>query len=518
MARTSAKEPSDQALLFPELALLLGERYTESAFERGFYSCDLAAVPSFLAPLLARNVPQAIARPQSTEEVARIVRYAISHRIPITPRAAASTTYWNAVPVRSGLVLVLNGLHGLVAVDRERLVATVLPGTRWQELDQALWRLGYTLLTYPTSAPGATVGGWLSMEGHGIGSLKYGGPERQVLSLEVVLPDGRIIQATPDSDPPLNWFLGAEGTLGIITRIELAIRRAPAAMGHHLLAFPDIAALQGAMLALATGTPTPYTIRFADAAYRHWLAQAKMTPVPGEPARGLPAAGLMGPPLPYLAVTYEGEEQEVTLGAEAVMQVLARFGGTDLGKDLAAQEWDERFAALRLKRAGPTLLGAEFWLPLDRLAAYHVAVTRLAAAQRLSIATYGTVVAHDKAVVMSVYPCDERRAIAYLLALGLTRELYVLAFRQGGRPYGIGFWNTPYLGWALSREELAERKRRKRQLDPLNLLNPGKLYAPPSLLLQPYIFGAGMAVLAWLRRMVRPRHGLYLPARPPGSL
>lgn len=497
MPETATQQSQSPALSFPELADLLGERYTESAFERNFYASDLAAIPPLLAAALGRRAPQAIARPQSIAEVATIVCYAASHRVPVTPRAAASTTYWNVVPVHGGLVLDLNGLRGMVAVDKDRLIATVLPGTRWQELDSALLRHGCAVCAYPTSAPGATVGGWLSMEGHGIGSLKYGGPERQVLSLEVVLPDGRVVTATAASDPPLSWFLGAEGTLGIITKVELAIRPAPAAVGQHLLKLPDMQSLQEAALALATGTPTPYTIRFGDAAYCRMLAQAKAAPAIGRPTTSQALAGLGAP---FLAITYQGEQQEVKLGAEAVQRALARFGGTDLGEDLAVQEWKERFAALRLKRAGPTLLGAEFWLPLGRLAAYHRDVACLMAERRLTIATYGTVVAPDKAVVMSVYPCDERHTVAYLLALGLTKRLYSLAFRHGGRPYGLGFWNTPYLRWAFAPEELAERRKRKRHLDPFNLMNPGKMYAPSFFLLRPSIFEAGMDVLAWLHR------------------
>ena len=105
-------------------------------------------------------------------------------------RAAATTAYWNAVPMRGGLVLDLNGMRGLVSLDEATLDATVLPGTRWEELDRVLRRRGVTLLSYPTSAPAATVGGWISMEGHGIGSLKHGGVAEQVTGLEVVLADG----------------------------------------------------------------------------------------------------------------------------------------------------------------------------------------------------------------------------------------------------------------------------------------------------------------------------------------
>ena len=159
----------------------------------------------------------------------------------------------------------------------------------------------------------------------------------------------------------------------------------------------------------------------------------------------------------------------------------------------------ERFASLRVKRAGPTLLGAEMWLPLERLADYLAALARLANAQRALIATYGTVVAPKMAMVMSVFPSDESRVIGYVLDLSLTKKIYDVAFRYGGRPYGIGFWNAPYLRRAFAPQQAAERFARKRQLDPLNIMNPDKAYKT-ALLLSPVFFNLGMDTLARARR------------------
>ena len=134
-------------------------------------------------------------------------------------------------------------------------------------------------------------------------------------------------------------------------------------------------------------------------------------------------------------------------------------------------------------------------MPLDQLAGYEAGVAALGARQGLLMATYGTVVAPGLATVMSLYPCDETRTLPYILALSLTKKLYDVAFRHGGRPYGSGVWNTPY----LSRAELAERRGHKARMDPLNLLNPGKAQRPP-LLLWPPTFKMGMDVLAGVRQ------------------
>lgn len=473
------------SLHFPELAKLLGDRYTENNFERAFYRRDLAFVPPILEMVLARTLPQCVARPRDADEVAALVRGARTHQLAITPRAAATTVYWNSVPTRAGIVIDLNDLRGIVSINAENLTATVLPATRWGELDAALRRRGLATRTYPTSAPSATVGGWVSMEGFGIGSLQFGGLAQQLIALDVVLPDGRAHHATRDSDPPLSWFLGSEGTLGIITAIELAIRRAPEKTGKHLVALRDLVAVQNVARALAQSAPTPYNLHFSDAAHLRLLRAAGFAP-PTEQA--------------MLLITYEGDANHIAAGAQNVYAIAQKFGGEILPDDLAAREWGERFAALRVKRAGPTVLGSETWLRADRLAEYCADVAHLANQQRVTLATYGTLVTQDEFTVMTVYPSDESRQLAYIFDLSLTKQLYDLAFRRGGRPYGIGFWNAPYRHRAMPAHELAERRARKRQLDPTNGMNPDKIFVA-SPILSPLIFSLGMNALAWARRV-----------------
>ena len=470
---------------YEALHQLLGDYVTTDPLERSYYRRDLAAVPGALGALIGRTLPDAVARPRNTDDVVTLVKHAAAHRLPVTPRAAATTVYWNAVPTRGGLVLDMNGMRGLIDIDEERLVASVLPSTRWQELDALLHRRGYSVLSYPTSAPAATVGGWVSMEGYGIGSLAHGGLAEQVVALEVVLPDGRVITAGAPGELPVRAFCRAEGTLGIITRVDLKIRRAPESTRSAALSFPDPAALYRAIPELAAIQPAPYCVHFADANYQRAMRSAEFEP-PSDHATVL--------------VTFEGDSRGVAAGIAATLEIAAQRGAEVLDEHIAEAEWRERFMALRLKRSAPTVLGAESWIGLDQLAAYACDAERLAKRQKLSLATYGTVVKPDEATVMSLFPCDESRAIQYVLDLSLTRQLFGTAFRRGGRPYGIGVWSSPYRARAFSPAELTEITTRKQQLDPASIMNPGKLYSSPLLLSRP-IFDIGMGFLAGVRRL-----------------
>jgi len=373
-------------------------------------------------------------------------------------------------------VLDVNELRGLVSVDEPAGIVTVLPATRWGDLDDGLRARGLATCSYPSSAVAATVGGWVSTGGYGIGSLRYGAMAGQLVRATAVLPDGETRTLTAESDPPLQWFAEAEGTLGILTEITLQVRPRPPVEAHHLLACADPARLQAAILELVRPEPSPYALLFTDAAY----------------ARMLVAAGFDSPSdSALLLISFQGTMADVERGRARLAALEAR----DLGEAAALHEWRERLYHLRVKRAGPSLLAAEMILPVERLADYLDAVARLARRARTPIGTYGVVISPREALVMSVYPADAQQQTRYLLALGLTRRLQDLAWRRGGRPYGVGLWNTPSLGRIFSRQRLAELRARKRRLDPHNLLNPGKLYRAP-FPLWPMLFGPAATVLA----------------------
>jgi glycolate oxidase len=477
--------------MIESLAKQWGKRATVSPFERRFYQRDLAAVPRFLSETVFRTLPDIVIRPHTTEEVAAVLHYAHTHRLPVTPRAAASTAYYNSVPTRGGILLDLTGLRGAVAFDREKMAVTVRPATRWLELDEVLrYSYGCALKTYPTSAPGSTVGGWFNMPGLGVGSLRYGLMRELVTCAEAVLPDGQVVMLTPDSSPPLHWFAASEGTLGIITQLELSVRPNPPAEGHHLLAFHDLEALQRVALALTDDSPLPYNLHFADATFYAVLAKAGFRSVSVDP---VPEWGHT------LRVDYAGETDEVAAGAEVVSQAVEVHGGRELPPALAAEAWADRFSDLRAKRAGPTLLGAELLLPNESLAAFVGEAGRLGRRVGLPVYTYATL-AREVGNVNAFFPTDERSTFGYLLDLSLTRRLMDLGLEMGGRPYSLGAWNTFYLG--KTSLELAELRRRKQLLDPHDILNPGKVYHAPARLPAP-LFRLGMEVLFRLRVLKR---------------
>jgi FAD/FMN-containing dehydrogenase len=464
---------------------VFGARLTTDLFERRFYAEDLASVPRLLVQSFFRTLPDVVVRPRNTDEVAAAMRQAAAGRLPVVPRAAATTALFNVVPLRGGLVLDLNEMAGVISLDEKRRTVTVHAGTRWLNLERALQPHGLAPKSYPSSAVVATVGGWLSTQGHGLGSLKYGPLLNQVLQAQAVLPDGQIRQLTPDSTPPLAWFAAAEGTLGVLTEIELSVRPLPKAAAHHLSYFNSLTELHTALVALTRAAPRPYTLLFSDAPFARMLALAGFSPPTTQPA---------------LLVSYQGEAAEVAQGQSR----LAGTPGEALAAETALEEWNNRLYHLCVKRGGPSLLAAEMWLPIEALADYLTQVKALSQRFHMLIGNYGLAVSPHQAMVMSVYHCDARRLLDYSLALGLIGQLYHLGARYGGRPYGVGLWNTPYLSQVFSHQQLKELRARKQALDPADRLNPGKLYRAP-FPLWPVLFKPGTSLLATAYRWQRSK-------------
>jgi len=192
------------------------------------------------------SMPAAVARPESREEVAEILRWANENRVPIVPRGAGTSLSGQAVPVKGGVVLDMCKMDKIKEIDLEDRVAVVEPGVIYDELNRELGKLGYVFPPDPGSAIACTVGGMVANNASGIRALKYGATVDHVLGLEVVLPGGRIIRTGRrvwKSSSGLNLtklFVGSEGALGVFTEVILKITPKPRYYGLTIPVFQKL--------------------------------------------------------------------------------------------------------------------------------------------------------------------------------------------------------------------------------------------------------------------------------------
>ncbi|MBC7236391.1 MAG: FAD-binding oxidoreductase, partial [Chloroflexi bacterium] len=190
--------------------------------------------------------PDVVVWPSSTEQVAAIVRYAAERRLPVVPWSGGSSLEGNPVPVRGGILLAMYRMNRILEINEDDLQVTVEPGVVYDHLNAQLRRMGMFFPPAPGSSDVATIGGMVANNSSGMRTVKYGVTRDYVLKLEVVLPDGRIIEVgskakkTTSGYDLVGLIVGSEGTLGVVTKITLRVIGAPEHVAAVLAVFDEL--------------------------------------------------------------------------------------------------------------------------------------------------------------------------------------------------------------------------------------------------------------------------------------
>ncbi|MBO8126242.1 MAG: FAD-binding oxidoreductase [Firmicutes bacterium] len=461
---------------------------TDSHYERLAYTHDMSSLDGFLTSDWLKTLPDLVVLPRNVQQVAALLKWAAEHRVPVTPRGAGSTSLFQSVPAKGGVLLDLNCLNTIGPWNLERPSVQVGAGTIIYELQEEAKKRGLSLATFPSSAPVGTIGGWFNNGGRGYGSLQHGSLLNQVERLEVVLAGGEIVQCTHQSDPPIQWFFGSEGTLGVVTSLELKLEPKPTSEAHMAFGFSNIGELQRFLLKTIDGPFLPYNLTFVSAT------------LGGQPIRRINWDAIL--PGTFLAVDFFGDADQVEQGVQRVRWLKLEHELHQLPKWQAEKFWADRFYNFRLQRTGPSLLGAETLMPLNKISSYVEGIGALATGSQKPMITFGYVTSRQEAYVTTMFWTDEARTVQYLLDLSLVNSIYRTAFKFGAKPLGIGLWNTPYLKYAYSASERRKIRERKERLDPSGIINPGKAHNPP-VVLKPRLFGASMTALRIFRKILQ---------------
>jgi glycolate oxidase len=444
-----------------DLAAIVGEsNVTNSIFERRLYDHDIAPLPSEIS-MIFKTVPDFVVRPKSTEEVEQIVAYANRNGIPVVPRGASTWGYGGTIPTNGGIVLTLMDLKKIVDLDREGMTVTVEAGLRWKMLMEFLGEHGFAFNVYPSSAPSATIGGWLATGGLGIGSLKYGHLKEHVKEILVVTPTGETLTLCNEEDAEFDSFIGSEGTLGIIAEVKLRVHPKPEKVLPELASFDDIETLVDVIERVVKRQTKPFFIEIQDEDYL-------------EIKRSI---GIHAPDAAVLALfVYEGSTDQVHKDAEFLRGLVSKVGGILLSPDSADKEWEERFYYMRIRKAGPTLLAGEVTHPLPELQNVLNETRKIKEKHDLRMGVKCFMVSEDTVLYMPMYLADERERWKFMSLLPVVNEITAIGLKAGGGPYGFGIWNSFFLNDVFGEAKVREMKERKRKLDPNDIMNPGKLY------------------------------------------
>jgi glycolate oxidase len=215
-------------------------------------------------------VPDAVARPASPEEVCELLRQAAADRIAVTP-AGSQTSTTGASITDTGILLSMRGMNRVVDVDVAGRRAIVEPGVLLGELNRTLSDVGLMFAPDPTSLEDVTVGGAIACNATGARSLLYGATRRHVHALTVALASGELAQVRRSglekntvgyalAQEPVDWFVGSEGTLGVIVRAELSLVPRPERVTGLAIPFADEDSALRAVVKLRSGTDSRHAI------------------------------------------------------------------------------------------------------------------------------------------------------------------------------------------------------------------------------------------------------------------
>lgn len=448
-----------------ELHEFLGQRLTRSKSDLDLHGQSESHFAS--AP------PDAVAYPESTAEVSRIVAVCARHGCPVVGWGTGTSLEGQAQATEGGISVDFSRMNRVLAVNAADMDVTVQPGVTREALNEELRATG---LFFPVD-PGAnaSLGGMASTRASGTTAVRYGTMRDNVLALEVVTATGEVIRTgtrarkTSAGYDLTALFVGAEGTLGLITELTLRLQGQPEGIASAVCAFPSV---EGAVAAVMD------TIQMG-------LPMARIEFVDEDSVRAVNAySGTALAERPHLLLEFHGSEAGVAEQSETFGAIAAEHGGTGFDWAIRPEErralWAMRhsaYHAILAARPGARAVVTDICVPISRLAEAVETVR----ADLSTAGIDGPIVGHvgdgnfHAALLFDPDDPDEKARV-----LAASRRLAELSLDLGGTvtgEHGIGLGKMGYMaaehggGWGVMGAI-------KRALDPDNIMNPGKLVPP----------------------------------------
>ncbi len=426
-------------------AVVGADRVRTDQRERKMYSFDIGAMPSLVKPFMPAGIAGAVVRPRNEQQVVELMRLARAQGLRLVPRAWATSGYGGVLPPKGAVVVDVSSMTEVLNVDPTALTARVQTGAIWEEVDKVLARDGLSLRMYPSSYPSSSVGGWLAQGGSGFGSFEYGTFKENVISARVALPTGDVKEFS--GTELMHLVADAEGITGIITEVEFRVRALEDEV-HRLIAF-DTAEKLGAAISSVSAQGLPiWSITFLNPESTRLKAQLPHRHGhPYEMAHDHYEPKL---PLKYLAVVAYPASRRPQVDA-AFAAIITENAGQELDADAAEHEWEQRFAPMRLKRIGPSIVPTEVVVPLKEMPAVLGEIDRKLDQPFI---LEGMVGKGDKVVLLGFIPHDER-TLAFNLAFALSLSVIKIAKQHDGAAYSTGLYFRREAESVLGTEKLA---------------------------------------------------------------
>lgn len=419
--------------------------------------------------------PEVVVRPRTAVEVSAVLALAYEAHIPVTPRGGGTGLSGGALPVQGGILLSTDRMNAILEIDMANGMGVVEPGVITQVYQEAVEALGLFYPPDPSSRGSCTLGGNVAEGAGGPRAVKYGTTRDWIYGLEVVLPDGRIMQTGGKNIKDVTGynltqlFVGSEGTLGIVTKIITRLMPLPK---HRMMMFAPFDTMEAALEAVLAVLKDfqPSALEFMERDAIGAAVRQKGISVAHADAEA------------QLMLELDGNHHDKLMEElEAVGERLMAHGARDvIVATTPAQTktlWDIRRCMGEAVKSLSTYKEEDAVVPRSQIVKLIRGVKAITEPAGIATICYGH--AGDGNIHINVLRMGLDQEVWEKRLPGVIEELFRFVVSLGGTisgEHGIGYSQKAYLPIALGEAELWAMKRVKEALDPKGLLNPGKIF------------------------------------------
>jgi glycolate oxidase len=419
-----------------------------------------------------RGTPNIICFPQTTEHVSKIMHLATKAGVPIVPRGAGTGLSGGSIARNGGIVLGFSRMNKILEIDIANQRAVVQPGVVNLDLTHAVEAKGFYFAPDPSSQKACTIGGNVAENSGGPHTLANGVTVNHVTGLEVVMPDGRVVELGSKSNDNCGYdltgfFVGSEGTLGIATKITVRLTRLPEAVATLLAVFNTIDDAANSVVAITAASITPAALEMLD----------------GWTLRTVEAATPAGYPLDCAAVLLielEGLREAVDENAEIVRDLCMKVGAREVRKaaDEAERQrlWSGRKNAFgAVGRISPSYYVQDGVIPRTKIPATLRHIEDISKKYNLQI---GNIFHAGDGNLHPLILFDPRDADQTQRTIAAGREILEYCVSVGGSitgEHGVGMEKMDVMQVMFSDDDIDVMTRLRNLFNPASILNPQKV-------------------------------------------
>jgi glycolate oxidase len=429
---------------------------------------------SFDGTAVLKQMPECVAFPRSTDQVAAVLKWANQTKTAIVTRGSGTGLSGGSIPTPGSVVLCMVKMDRVLELDVKNLTVLVESGATTQAVADATAAAGLFYPPDPGSMKISTIGGNVAENSGGLRGLKYGVTRNYVMGMEVVLPSGEVLWMGNKCVKDVagfslkDVFIGSEGALGVITKVLLKLIPKPAAKRTMLAPFPQMDQAAETVSAIIAAQIIPCTLEFLD--------QTTIRCVEDYAHIGLPLDCEA-----LLLMETDGHPAVVAEEAERMAQICRDHGCKEVRVAKTEEEALQLASARRtafsaLARVSPTTILEDATVPRSELAKMVRFIEAVALNYKLRVGTFGHM---GDGNLHPTFLTDERNHEEMERVEKAMKEIFKEALRLGGTitgEHGVGLAKKPFLRQAVGDAAMKVMRDLRRLMDPNGILNPGKMF------------------------------------------